>query len=144
MNDCPHRVLSPTWSPIITAFNCGEELVATVASAKEHAGDLIEQVVVVDDGSTDGSADPLIGQEQVHVIRHDTSQGIGRGRNAGALRATGDVLSFHDGHMQFQPEAVQACVRRALQEVCIVYAYSRGYKQTCSTMPSMDCNRYGA
>src|SRR5437016_5219662 len=51
------------------------------------------EVIVVDDGSTDHSAQLLEGyRDRVRVIRHDQNQGFASACNDGAAAATGELL----------------------------------------------------
>ncbi len=116
---CADKVERIRISAVVTALNEGDEVRKTVlslaASIERPTTDL--QIVVVDDGSTDGSCDALTASSDVlHqgevmqalekaratliLVRHDKPQGVGRARNAGWKLATGDVVSFHDCHMR--------------------------------------------
>jgi GT2 family glycosyltransferase len=59
------------------------------------------EVIVLDDGSTDGSVDFLRGARppRVRLLRAD-GLGVARARNAGALEARGENLVFLDAHMK--------------------------------------------
>ena len=53
--ECPDRREKIAVSAILTAFNEGEQVRQTVESFQAHAGRSVDQeIVVVDDGSTDG------------------------------------------------------------------------------------------
>ena len=58
------------------------------------------EIVVVDDVSTDGSAESLVGgDERVRVITPPERLGVARARNLGAREAAGDALAFADAHV---------------------------------------------
>jgi CDP-glycerol glycerophosphotransferase len=74
----------------------------------QTAGDL--EVVVVDDGSTDGSL--AIAEE--HAERDDRvriigqpNRGLGDARNTGVAAATGDFLAFVDGDDMLPPDGIE-------------------------------------
>jgi len=60
------------------------------------------EVIVVDNGSTDDTMDMLFKFEAnfpLITVRLDQNKGIAYGRNQGILKATGDILIFHDSDM---------------------------------------------
>ena len=71
------------------------------------------EIVVVDDGSEDASADSL-NCDRLRLIR-SLGLGVARARNLGALESTGDVIVFADAHLCFQPCWWQALAERALR-----------------------------
>lgn len=86
-------------SLVIISLNEGESLRRTIDNqlARLPSGG---EIVVVDDGSTDGSADFLGGgYEGVKLFRPAARLGVARARNFGAERAQGDVLVFSDAHV---------------------------------------------
>ena len=86
-------------SAVVVSHDEGPWLGRTVAGLLA-GGD--GEVVVVDDGSTDGSAEGLDGG-RVRVIRPEGRLGIARARNLGASWARGDVLVFSDAHVDAPP-----------------------------------------
>src|SRR6185503_19510688 len=87
-------------SVIVVTFNEGERLLSTVqqllATLPEHS-----EIIVVDDGSNDGSADLL--SRVMTGVRILRSNGIGApsARNWGASQSKGDILIFCDAHLAF-------------------------------------------
>jgi len=63
------------------------------------------EVIVVDDGSADGTAG-LAEAEGAKVVRHPYSKGNGAAIKSGARAASGDVIVFMDGDGQHNPEDI--------------------------------------
>ena len=91
------------FSIIITSHNQRGFIKDAVDSALSQRNAEFE-VIVVDDGSTDGSQDVLRRYgNAIRLVCHETNQGVGAARNLGASLATGDYLLFHDGDDLFLP-----------------------------------------
>jgi LPS sulfotransferase NodH/GT2 family glycosyltransferase len=91
----------PATAVVVVSHNEGENLPRTVdalASTVPHTTD----IVVVDDWSTDGSAD-LLADERVRVFRPPQRSGVAGARNFGAAVAIGDLLVFADAHVDPVP-----------------------------------------
>jgi glycosyltransferase involved in cell wall biosynthesis len=86
-------------SLVIISRNEGSELEATVANLMQTVSAGQREIIVVDDGSTDGSTEFLERLPEIRVLR---SEGIGvaRARNFGAIHATGEVIVFCDAHIR--------------------------------------------
>ncbi len=106
-------------STIITAHNEGSEVRRTVRSVRRCTRMPVE-IIVVDDGSSDGSCLDL-GQDVDRVIRHDRRVGVAYSRAAGCAAARGDVLAFLDGHQRVSRGCLDRCAELAVRRRAIVW-----------------------
>ena len=85
----------PRVSVVIPCFNAERYIGSTLRAVQAQPGADLE-IVVVDDGSTDGSA-ALVEREfpQVRLLRR-TNAGVAAARNAGIAAATADWIAFCD------------------------------------------------
>jgi len=80
-------------------------LPSVIAAAERVAG---SEVIVVDNGSSDGSAALLRERfPQVRVVALDTNLGFGGGSNAGFLAARHDVVVLLNSDMRVEPDFLQ-------------------------------------
>ena len=92
-------------SVVIPVFNRRAFIEKTVASVLAQTYAHVE-VIIVDDGSTDGSADLVESAfgDRVHVVRLPTNEGRSIARNKGWALAQGSLVAFLDSDDLWAPE----------------------------------------
>lgn len=88
-----HQMAPAKVSAIVAAYNEAERIgpVLEVLAASE----VLDEIIVVDDGSTDGTGGIVAGYP-VRYLRLDPNRGKGEALEAGIRAASGDVLFFAD------------------------------------------------
>ncbi len=98
-----------TVSLIVPARNEAEglpELLLAIEAAVPEA-----EVIVVNDGSTDGTAD-VCRKHSLRLISHPCSMGNGAAVKTGARMASGEILVFMDADGQHDPEDIQSLLEK--------------------------------
>ena len=64
------------------------------------------EIVIVDDGSTDGTRDVLrqLADSTVRVVTHDVNRGKGAAIRTGLAQVTGDLVLVQDADLEYDPE----------------------------------------
>jgi len=96
-------------SVVLAAHNEAQTIAAIVRGCAAATPDLLE-VIVVDDGSTDGTR-RLAAEAGARVVRLETNQGKGCALRRGIADAAGDVLVFLDADGQDDPAEIPVLLR---------------------------------
>ena len=102
--------MKPLVSVVIPAYNCETFVEASVRSAMAQSVRDIE-ILVVDDGSTDGTAAVVEAlcreDERVNLIRPGENRGVAEARNLGVRSARADWVAFLDSDDLWLPEKLE-------------------------------------
>jgi glycosyltransferase involved in cell wall biosynthesis len=100
-------ILVPTWNAAATVERALESVLAE--------RDVPLEVVVVDDASTDGTADVVAEiatrDPRIVLLTLETNEGVSNARNRGLAAVRGEWLAFLDADDRFLPGAITALIR---------------------------------
>lgn len=125
--------VNPAVTAVSVFFPCYNDQ-ATIASmvdvavaALARVGISDAEVIVIDDGSTDQSAEVLakLAAEQplLRVVTHDQNRGYGGALISGFAAARKQWVFYTDGDGQFDPAELELLVARASDDVDVVQGY---------------------
>ena len=105
MTASPSRAIAPALAPrparisaVVCAYNEGPRLGAVLAVAAAHP--LVAEVIVVDDGSRDDTADVARAFDRVRLIQHDVNRGKSAAMATGVAAARHDLLMLLDADLK--------------------------------------------
>ena len=113
--------MRPLVSVIITTYNRREFVREAIESVQRQDFSDYE-IIVVDDGSTDGTEEFLKEFNSIHYF-YQKNQGVSRARNQGLKLARGDYICFLDSDDLWLPRklSIQTKVMRKNREINVTY-----------------------
>jgi glycosyltransferase involved in cell wall biosynthesis len=101
---------SPKVSVVIPVYN--EKATILEIIDKVRATGLVSEIVVVDDGSTDGTRELLdtIKYPEVRVLKHEKNAGKGAAVKTGFASVTGDIAIIQDADLEYDPNDYKALI----------------------------------
>lgn len=101
---------------IIVNWNAGDQLLSCLHSIVEYGGAAVRSVVVVDNGSTDGSADLSIPNLPLKIIKTGKNLGFGRACNLAANEGNAPFILLLNPDAELHRDTVDSGVRYALSQ----------------------------
>lgn len=104
-------MLDVTVSAIVVSWNSMPLIQQAVDSVRRQTHRPVE-IIVVDNGSTDGTLAWLRQQPDLQVLANSENLGFAAANNQGIGRAVGDILLLANADVELGPEYLEACVAR--------------------------------
>ena len=99
-------------SVVLPVYNEADHLEEEVTRIRKslEASELTFEIIIVDDGSSDGSGQLAKSLEGVRVLRFATNRGAGSARKYGTMSAKGDVVVWSDVDMTYPNDQIPELV----------------------------------
>lgn len=112
-------------SVIVPTFNCGQFIRQAIDSILDQTRPP-EQIIVVDDGSTDDTEHVVRSctDPRVEYIRYEDNQGVSTARNVGLIAARGDFVTFLDADDRWRPTFVERMREMMIANPAAVCAFA--------------------
>jgi len=105
----------PKVSVVIPALNSISTIQAAINSVVNQTYDILE-IIVVDNGSTDGTFELLDSlKEKIKVLKCEVP-GAGPARNMGVAKASGEIIAFLDSDDLWHPQKINLQIKAHFQE----------------------------
>jgi glycosyltransferase involved in cell wall biosynthesis len=119
-------MLSMRISVIIPTYNEAQTIREIIR--RVEAEQIANEILVVDDGSADGTRDiirEMNGNGPVRTLLHETNQGKGAAVRTGIEHAQGDIIIIQDADLEYDPRDFKALLQPIREEVADVVYGSR-------------------
>jgi glycosyltransferase involved in cell wall biosynthesis len=123
----PSNLPDPDERRLVSVVMPSYDEAATIAIVLERVLDLDLrlEVIVVDDGSSDDTAEIVARNGRVKLIRHERNRGKGAAVRTGIQASTGDIVVIQDADLEYDPRDLPKLLGPLLEGVADVVFGSR-------------------
>lgn len=118
---------------IIPAYNEKDSILKVVSDiSKQRIDKCKKSLIVIDDGSTDGTSRQIPKKNNVHIIKHLKNRGLGKSFDEGvkkALELGADIVVNIDGDGQFDPQQIVKLINPIVEGATDIALGSRFIKK---------------
>ena len=110
-------------SIIVPCYNEENTILSAIQEINEF-NDLDKEIIIVDDGSNDGTREILkkIKDDSVKIFYHDHNSGKGKAIRTGIEKSSGDIVIIQDADLEYSPKDYPALLRPFFEaEADVVY-----------------------
>lgn len=127
-------------SVVLPTFNEGQNIVPLLERIQRSLGDVVHEVLVVDDDSPDGTADVAgswpAGHSSVQVLRRQGVRGLRSAIQEGIDRSTGGAVAWMDCDLSMPPELLPSLFTALTDaDVAVGSRYAAGGDDARSDVP---------
>jgi glycosyltransferase involved in cell wall biosynthesis len=127
----------PLFSVVIPTYNRRERLLRAVGSVLAQTWEDWE-LIVVDDGSTDGTPEALRGLDPRLIVHIKANGGPSAARNSGARLAKGEYLAFLDSDDAWLPWTLARYAEALDGSTRATWLFGRGFRDAADPSPPSD------
>ena len=103
-------------SIIVPVFNEEKTILQILEKVKKADIPTVHEIIVVDDGSTDGTREKLKSIKGVKIILHKKNQGKGAAVKTGIKAANGDYILVQDADLEYNPNQIKDLLKPILED----------------------------
>ena len=112
-------------SVIIPVYNEAATCIELINKVKSVPID--KEIIVVNDGSSDGTSELLSQVEGITLLSHTINQGKGAAVQTAAGHIKGDIVILQDGDLEYNPEDYHALVEPIQTKKRILFLAAAGW-----------------
>ncbi|MFC1624678.1 glycosyltransferase family 2 protein [Candidatus Omnitrophota bacterium] len=101
-------------SIVVPVYNESDTIAKIISAVKAASVDMDKEIIIVDDGSTDGTSKVLESlkekDETIKIFHHDKNGGKGAALKTGFANVSGDIILVQDADLEYDPREYKALI----------------------------------